>query len=105
MSDRKRFLVVGGIPFRSYTGTGTFTGLRLVGATDSQFEVAQLVDDNYDACGGLIDVFDLDNLHLSGDLLDQLGLTAEADESEVDESERDTLPNIPAVLSYPVPPV
>lgn len=103
MSDRKRFLVVGGVPFRSYTGTGSFTGLRLVGYTDSDDEVAVLVNNNYDDCGGLIHVFDLDNMEdLEDDFLDQLGLT---EEENVDESERDTLTDIPVVLSYPVPSV
>ena len=100
MSNRKRFLVVGGLPFRSYTGTGTFTGLRLVGATDSDDEVAVLVNDNYDACGGLIHVFDLD--HLDEETIDSSGFVSE---ENVDDSDRDTLTNIPAVLSYPVPPV
>ena len=56
--NRKRFLVVGGNPIRSYTGTGTFTSLRSIGATDSPEEAAQLVRDNYDTCAGLIEVFD-----------------------------------------------
>jgi hypothetical protein len=116
---RKRFLVVGGIPFRSYSqrleaspldathaGTGSFTSLRLVGATDSYSEVQELVDDNYEACGGLIEVFDLD--HLSDEVVDdasespegdELGFTeAIQDEEGVDESDRVTLENIPAIL-------
>ncbi len=53
-----KYIVVGGDPFRSYTGTGTFTGISCIGFADTYDEARVLVTDNYDACGGLIEVFD-----------------------------------------------
>lgn len=54
----KKYIVVGGNPIRSYTQTLTFTGLTVVGHADSKEELATLVREQYDACGGLLLVID-----------------------------------------------
>lgn len=56
----KKYLVVGGDPFRGYTGTLTYTGMGIVGQTSNEKEVDKMVSDNYDECGGLISVFSYD---------------------------------------------
>lgn len=53
-----RYIVVGGIPFRSYTGTGTYTGLKVVGSSNNKRAIKKLVKDSYDACGGLLTIID-----------------------------------------------
>lgn len=60
MSERQRYVVVGGHPFRMYTGTTTFTGLKLVGKTDSKEEAVELFNTHYEDCGGLLMIVDLD---------------------------------------------
>jgi hypothetical protein len=59
--SHKRFILVGGNPFRGYNGTTTFTGLRTIGMTDSKEDLKTMVDDHYDECGGLLLVIDLDH--------------------------------------------
>ena len=53
-----KYIIVGGSPFRSYTGTTTFTALKCLGATNNPTEVEKILKENYDECGGLIAVFD-----------------------------------------------
>ena len=57
----KRYLVIGGKPFRCYTGTGTFTGLVEVGKATTVERARALVKANYEACGGLLMIIDLVN--------------------------------------------
>ena len=52
------YIVVGGNPFRGYTNTLTFTSLKVVGKASSQEELKKLVEDNYEACAGLMIVID-----------------------------------------------
>lgn len=47
-------IVVGGNPFKNYTGTETFTGLRIVGSDDTLTGASRIYNDNYEKCGGLI---------------------------------------------------
>jgi len=49
-----KYTIVGGNPFCGYTGTITFTSLRVVGSADSYEEASQLVRDNWECCSGLI---------------------------------------------------
>ena len=53
----KKFIVVGGNPYRMYTGTITFTHLRELGQFNTQEEADRCIEQNYDECGGLLDVF------------------------------------------------
>lgn len=55
----KRFIVVGGNPFTGYTGTTTYTSLKIIGYVDSKEELKKLVEDSYEECGGLMHVIDL----------------------------------------------
>lgn len=53
-----RYTLVGGNPFRMYTGTTTFTSISVVGQTNTIKEMQQLVNDSYEKCGGLLLVLD-----------------------------------------------
>jgi hypothetical protein len=55
----KRYVVVGGNPFSSYTGTCTYTSLRKIAIVDSVQEANQVAIDHYDECGGLIGCFEV----------------------------------------------
>ena len=50
----QKYTIVGGNPITIYSGTTTFTGLRIVGVTESIKEAKKIQEDNYDECGGLI---------------------------------------------------
>lgn len=52
------YTIIGGNPFTMYTGTTTFTGLRVVANTESFDEMEDIVREKYDECGGLILVLD-----------------------------------------------
>lgn len=54
-----KFSIIGGNPYRGYTGTTTFTALRVVGVCDTRDEVKAIVDQYYEECGGLLIVIDL----------------------------------------------
>lgn len=56
----KRFLLVGGSPFRMYTGTKTFLSLKIVAEADTKEAIEELSTANYDQCGGLVLVIDTD---------------------------------------------
>ncbi len=55
-----KYIVIGGNPFRGYTGTLTYTGLRVVGVFDDKEAVKKAVEENYDACGGLMIAVDVE---------------------------------------------
>jgi hypothetical protein len=50
----KRYIIVGGRPFTMYTGTTTYTGLDIVGTTDTLEDAGLIVREKYEQCGGLI---------------------------------------------------
>ena len=52
-----KYLVVGGVPFIDYRNSKTFLSIRKVGLASTIEEVEKLVADNYDDCGGVIQVF------------------------------------------------
>lgn len=52
------FIVIGGNPFRSYTGTGTVTALRIVGTFSTVEKAKQECAAKWDECGGLLIVVD-----------------------------------------------
>lgn len=52
--EMKRYILVGGDPFRGYTGTVTFTGLTVVGSADTVAEAKALTDDAYEKHSGLL---------------------------------------------------
>lgn len=49
-----KYIVVGGMPFRGYTGTLSFTGLDVIGQANTAEEVKRIVEEKYDECGGLL---------------------------------------------------
>lgn len=56
--SKHKYIVVGGSPFRGYTGTLTYTGLKVVGRCDTLKAAERLVKEKYDEVGGLILVID-----------------------------------------------
>lgn len=48
------YTIIGGNPFTGYTGTTTFTGLRVVGRTSDFKEMESIVKQSYEECSGLI---------------------------------------------------
>lgn len=50
----KRYILIGGLPFRNYTGTLTYTGLKLVGQSDSLTEIGKLATRKFEEHGGLL---------------------------------------------------
>lgn len=53
-----KYILVGGNPFRMYTGTLTYTGLDVVAKSDSLEEIKKAFNDRYDDCGGLLMIID-----------------------------------------------
>lgn len=60
ISSGKRYLVIGGLPYKSYTGTGTFTGLRVIAYVDDLELAKEQVRQNYEDCSGLIICVDVE---------------------------------------------
>jgi hypothetical protein len=54
-----RYVVIGGTPVRSYTGTTTFSSLKVLGKGWDESQVKEVVERYYDPCGGLLCVIDL----------------------------------------------
>ncbi len=54
-----KYVLVGGNPIRSYTGTGTFTGLHVVGHAETLEGIKELFTEKYDQCGGLLVMIEL----------------------------------------------
>lgn len=52
------YIVIGGIPVSSFTGTITFSGLEVVGVTEDRKEVEKIVKEKFDECRGLLIVVD-----------------------------------------------
>jgi hypothetical protein len=48
-----KYHLIGGNPFRGYTGTLTYTGLNVVGTNLTMDEAKKLWDEKYEECGGL----------------------------------------------------
>lgn len=57
--DKTRWIVVGSTPHQSYTGTVTYAGLKSLGIFNTEEEASKCVADNYNPCGGLIEVFEI----------------------------------------------
>jgi hypothetical protein len=53
-----KYIVIGGNPFRGYTGTLSFTSLSVIGSSSSVEEIKKIVHDNFDTCGGLLIIVD-----------------------------------------------
>lgn len=56
----KKYSIIGGNPFTMYTGTTTYTSLKCIGLANTEDEVKAILDANYEACGGLLLVIDLE---------------------------------------------
>ena len=56
----KKYIVIGGNPFKCYTGTTSFTYLREIGQYYSKKEAENYATEYYDECGGLIQVFEVE---------------------------------------------
>lgn len=54
-----RYILVGANPFRGYTGTLTYTSLKVIGSVETLPELRKLWDENYSKCGGLMLMIDL----------------------------------------------
>lgn len=52
--ENDKYMVIGGNPITVYTGTTTFTGIRVVGANLSAEQANELAKDKYDECSGLL---------------------------------------------------
>ena len=48
------YTIIGGNPFTGYTGTTSFTSLKVLGNTKCPQEVRDIVNKNYENCSGLI---------------------------------------------------
>lgn len=55
-----KYLVVGGNPFTCYTGTTSFTSLDVVGKANSWKEAADIFNNKYDECSGLLLIIDME---------------------------------------------
>jgi hypothetical protein len=53
-----RYIVIGGNPFKCYTGTTTYTGLSVIGTTKTLAKATQIANEAYEKCGGLLIVVD-----------------------------------------------
>ncbi len=54
-----KYLIIGGSGYhRSYTGTGVYTSLKIIGRTDQKDQIHHIVDEFYGDCGGLMIVID-----------------------------------------------
>jgi len=53
----KKYLVIGGIPYLSHTGTIAYIGLKKFGVYDTLSKANMCMEENYDKCSGLIEVF------------------------------------------------
>jgi len=49
-----KYVLVGGNPFRCYTGTVACTGLSVVGNANTKKQMAKITTAQYDKCGGLL---------------------------------------------------
>lgn len=56
----KLYIVVGGTPFRTYTGTTSFTSIKELCRTTNQSEANNVVKDTYEECCGLIHIIEVD---------------------------------------------
>jgi len=52
------YIIVGGNPFRGYTNTMSYTGLHKVALVETYEDARAIYKENYQDCGGLIEVFD-----------------------------------------------
>lgn len=55
-----KYVLVGGNPFTCYTGTTTFTGLRVVGRYDTKEDIKNAVRTHGEECNGLLLALDSD---------------------------------------------
>jgi hypothetical protein len=53
-----KYILIGGNPFTSYTGTGSFSSLKVAGSADSAEDIQKLWHEKYDECGGLMMILD-----------------------------------------------
>lgn len=63
---KHRYIIIGGNPITIYTGTTTFTSLKIVGRTNSLKEVDKIIRNKYDECAGLICSIDME----TGEMVD-----------------------------------
>jgi len=54
----KRYILIGGNPFVGYTGTETFTGLKIANEASTIEEAKKMWETNYEECGGLMLIVD-----------------------------------------------
>lgn len=65
-ASSKRYVLIGGNPFRGYTGTQTYTSLRVVDSFETEAEANQGWKQHYEDCGGLMLILDT---HTGGEII------------------------------------
>jgi len=60
LSTSNKYIVVGGNPYQSYTGTISYTGINILGSAKTAKEVKDIMNKHYDDCSGLILTIDLE---------------------------------------------
>lgn len=56
------YVLIGGNPYRGYTGTMTYTDLGVITKVKTKKEAAEAYRKYYDDCGGLLRIFDSETL-------------------------------------------
>jgi len=55
----KKYIVIGSIPFQTHTGTVTYLSIKELGQFTDKEEAEKCVEENFDRCGGLINLFEI----------------------------------------------
>jgi hypothetical protein len=63
-----KYVVIGANYFRGYNGAGQVSALRVIGKGNDPEEIKKIVNDNYDDCGGVILVLDLEKENMVTDI-------------------------------------
>ena len=56
--DSHRYIIIGGNPFTDFSGSRTFTGLKIAFSSDDLEECNKKIADLFDECGGLLLLID-----------------------------------------------
>lgn len=55
------YVIIAGYPFKNHTGTTTYTFLYIAGKAETLEEAKKLANKEYDQCGGLLLILDLES--------------------------------------------
>lgn len=56
---KKKYIVVGGCPIRTYTGAITFSSISKIAQFNNKIDAESCLSKNYERCGGLIEIFEI----------------------------------------------